>query len=82
MACGWGAELLTTSLVSGAIIDGEVNGCVTGTWVLPPFSLLLYTSLLHVTNDTRLATGSNGDGPWWEVLSSPLLSPPKPPPTS
>ena len=83
-ACSWGAELLTTSLVSGATTDGKVNGCSTGTWALSPSSQSLYTSLIRDTDDTRdteSVTGSNGDGPWWEVIS-PLLSPPKPPPTS
>ena len=73
-----------TSLVSGATADGKVKGRFTIPWALSPLSMSPYTSLIHDTNDTRdtrLVAGSNGDGPWWEVLS-PLLSSPKPSPTS
>jgi hypothetical protein len=95
-ACLWRAELLTTSLVSKAGVDRKVDGCITGWWGSPPLSLLLWTLLLHATYAllllgtlllhatfaTRSVTGSSGDGPWWEALSSLVLSPLGPPPTS
>ena len=31
-ACGWRAELLTTSLVSKAGVDCKVDGCITSWW--------------------------------------------------